>query len=364
VITSNIHQYGTTPGIYNHGANDSSEPVRNWQEEWHDEKQIKAEFFCAEQWVRRYWGDYGCTLSCSKAGRIKQGPYAGTIAELPDYEGGAYVGPNFGIYDINEITYLADRYDIWGIDVISGGSVVGWAAELYQRGILTADDLGGVELVWGDAEAFAKVIEMVAKREGIGDTLAKGVLAASREIGQGSEQYAVQVRGIEVGAHGVRSGLDMMGRFLTSYAMSTQGGDHTSVNWPGMELFFNEDTLAQCGFGSFTIDALALLNAITGFDITEEELAGVMHPRWVILQWLTVFLAGWTHEDHKNPPRFYEPLPSGPAEGKAVIPEEEVAAMQMGYAAWGLDERGVPTTETLQRVGLADLEPVFARFRS
>lgn len=360
-LSANMHEYGTTGGIYSTGHDSSSEPVRNWQEEWHDEVQIRAEFFASEQWVRRYWADYGCAVACSKAGRIKDGKYAGTCIELPDYEGGAYVGPNFGIYNINDISYLADRFDKWGLDVISGGNVLGWAAELYERGIFDADDLNGIELEWGNAEAFDKAIELIAKREGIGDTLAEGVLAAANKVGQDTIQYAVQVRGIELGAHGVRSGMDYT-RGLVSYALSTQGGDHTSIAFPGSEMWLLQDTLVVCGFWS-GVDTLAMLNAATGFDITEEELNGVMVPRWVALQRLGVFLAGWTHEDNTNPPRFFEPLPSGPAEGQAIEEEAEQAAVQEAYAAFGYDERGVPTTETLERLGLSDLEPVYARFR-
>jgi aldehyde:ferredoxin oxidoreductase len=362
-LSANMHEYGTTGGIYSTGHDRSAEPVRNWQEEWHDEAQVRAENFAAEQWVRRYWADYGCTLSCSKAGRIKTGPYKGTCIELPDYEGGAYAGPNFGIYDINEISYLADRFDKWGVDVISGGNVLAWAAELYQREIISADDLDGIELEWGNAEAFDKMLEKVVKREGFGDTLAEGVMKAAKIVGQDTDQYAVHVRGIELGAHGVRSGLDYT-RGLVSYALSTQGGDHTSITFPGTEMWLLEDTLITCGFFSGPIDKLGFLNAITGFDITEDELNGVMVPRWIALQRAGVFLSGWTHDDATNPPRFFEPLPSGPEEGKAIDLEVEQEAVQQAYVVFGYDDRGVPTTETLERLGLVDLDPVFDRFRA
>jgi hypothetical protein len=62
--------------------------------------------FAAEQWQRRYWSDFACTTACCKIGRIKEGPHAGEVSELPDYEGGAFVGPNFGIYNINDIPHL------------------------------------------------------------------------------------------------------------------------------------------------------------------------------------------------------------------------------------------------------------------
>jgi aldehyde:ferredoxin oxidoreductase len=361
-LSANMKEYGTTGGIYGTGNGASAEPVRNWQEEWHDEVGVRAEFFAAEQWVRRYWSDYGCTLACSKGGRIKTGPYAGTPIELPDYEGGAYAGPNFGIYDINEISYLADRFDKWGVDVISGGNVLAFAAELYQRGILSSSDLGGIELEWGNAEAFDKLLEMVVKREGIGDTLAEGTMAAAQSIGQDTEQYAVHVRGIELGAHGVRSGLDYT-RGLISYALSTQGGDHTSIAFPGTELWMLDDTLVTCGFASGQLNKLGFLNAVTGFGITDEELNTIMVPRWIALQRAGVFLSGWTHEHAVNPPRFYEPLPTGPQAGLAVDPAAETEAVAQAYGVFGYDERGVPTTETLDRLGLSDLDSVFGQFR-
>ena len=359
VPTRNVgfHEYGTASLLYGTAANASAEPVKNWQEEWHDNPAVKAEFFAANQWKRRYWADYACTLACCKVGRIKEGPHAGEIAELPDYEAGALVGPNFDIYNIQDITHLADLFDRLGIDVISGATVLGWAAELYQRGILSKEDLGGVDLAWGNAEAFAEMIEKVAGRRGeIGETLAEGTLAASKIIGKDSLQYAVQVKGIELGAHGVRSGRDYT-RNPLSYALSTQGGDHTSVANRTGEQWALEDSMVMCGFWTATpVEKLQLLNAATGFGITQDELNTVLMPRWLALQRAQLLLAGWTNEDDTNPPRFYEPLPTGPVAGAKVDKATETQALQDAYQARGWDEKGIPTAATLDRLGLGDLD--------
>jgi aldehyde:ferredoxin oxidoreductase len=356
-----IHEYGTTRGIYGTGFVASSEPVLNWQEEWHDEKQIQGEYFAAEQWQRRYWSDYACTVACCKIGRIKQGKHAGEVTELPDYEGGAFCGPNFGIYNIQDIPHLCDVYDKWGLDVISGGAVLGFAAELYQRGILTKADLGGVELNWGDAEAFEAVIDMVAKREGIGETLALGCLRAANIIGKDSIKYAVQTKGIETGAHGVRSRQDM--RYI-SYPLSTQGGDHTSTARPASEPAILNDSLVLCGFWRTTPETkLDLLNASTGFDITKQELDDVMMQRWTTLQWSTLLVHGWRHKDNTNPPRFFEPLGVGPYKGDKIDYAEEQQLIQEAYKERGWDTMGVPTTETLDRLGLSFLDEALASCR-
>jgi aldehyde:ferredoxin oxidoreductase len=205
--------------------------------------------------------------------------------------------------------------------------------------------------------------DQVARREGIGDTLAEGILRAAKIIGKDSERYAVHVKGIEVGAHGVRSGKDYT-RDPISYALSTQGGDHTSIASKSGELWYLEDTLVLCGFwNSNTEVSLALLNASTGFDITEEELNTTLVPRWVALQRTLLILAGWGHEDDANPPRFYEPLPSGPDKGKKVDKETEQKDLQEAFRARGWDERGIPTSETLEELGLAYLDAVLDPYR-
>jgi len=381
-LGSGMRNYGTTGGVYTTGYRSSAEPVRNWQSEWHDEKQIQVQFFKAEQWIRNIWADYGCTVACSKLGRIKSGQYAGAITELPDYESGAYLGPNLGVYDINEISFLADLPDKLGFDCIEGGNVLAFAAELYQRELLTAEDfdLGkddeGNPIVpeWGNAKAFELLAHKIADREGIGDILAEGVypaaLALSEQLGEDVTKYAVHVKGIAVGAHGVRSEKDGLTRGKeVAYGLSAHGGDHCSTvaavdNWLEGSVVY--DTIGTCLFWHRTLsaeDTLTWLNAITGFGITEEELNGEMVPRWVTMQRASNLLAGWTAADDRNPDRFYEPLPDGPDAGKRLDPDEEKAKMKEAYAFRGWDENGIPTSETLKKYGLEFLDAPLAKLR-
>lgn len=379
---------GTVYLIYTNANGSSAEPIRNWQAEWHDEKQVQWQFFAAEQWVRRYWADYGCTAACSKLGRIKSGQYAGAITELPDYEAGAMVGTNLGIFDINSMSFLADLYDKVGADVIEGGTVLGFAGELYERGLLTAEDfdLGtdeeGNPIVpeWGNAKAFELLTYKITNRQGIGDVLADGVwqaaLALSEQLGEDVTKYAVHVKGIGLGAHGVRSGRG--GRAANgigpiAYALETQGGDHgTTVmavdNF--RERTTVQDVVGACQFWSVPIpdetadqSTLGWLNAITGFGITEDELNEELVPRWVTLQRASTLLGGWTAEDDCNPDRWYEPLPDGPEAGKAVDPAEEKAMLREAYAFRGWDENGIPTSETLKKYGLEFLDAPLAKLR-
>mgnify|MGYP003883338711 CR=1 FL=1 len=182
--------WGTASGGYNVGYDVSAEPIRNWQEEWHDEKSLGADKFARRLWVKRYWADYGCPVACLKLAVIKTGPFKGSITDNPDYELIAYCGTNLGIFDPEGILYVSSVVDDVGLSGINGANVMGFAAELYQRGILTKEDLGGIELKWGDAEAFGKLAWLMAKREKIGDVLAEGTYRAALKI---SEMKGVDV---------------------------------------------------------------------------------------------------------------------------------------------------------------------------
>jgi aldehyde:ferredoxin oxidoreductase len=229
-----FRRWGTGYGGYSVGAEMSSEPVRNWQSEWHDERGLGGPRFEVPYWVKRYWSDFNCTLSCMKLGCIKAGRWKGDITDLPDYEMQAYLGPNLGVFDAGDVTHLSAVLDSLGLSGINSGNTMAFAAELYQRGILKEGDLG-LKLKWGDAEAFTKLAWMIAKREGIGDILAEGTYRAALKISQlkgvDVTPYAVHVKGVEVGAHGTRSGLDMN---PIGYAASVQGGE-TTPQAPGTD---------------------------------------------------------------------------------------------------------------------------------
>jgi aldehyde:ferredoxin oxidoreductase len=225
-----FRRWGTASAGYSTGAESSSEPIMNWQEEWHNEESFGVNEF-ERFWVKRFWGDYGCPITCLKVAVIKSGPFKGAVTDNPDYENQAYLGTNLGIFKPEGNIYLTALADDLGFCGIQIGNLLGFAAELYQRGILTREDLGGIELKWGDAEAFAALMKLIAERKGIGDILAEGTYRAALKIseikGVDTLQYAVVSKGIGIGAHGIRSEKDYP--HYVSYACSVQGGDHTSV---------------------------------------------------------------------------------------------------------------------------------------
>jgi aldehyde:ferredoxin oxidoreductase len=362
LIRSNSVEYGTASGILNTGMRGSSEPVLNWKTEWHDHWEISAQAFAAEHWVRRYWADYGCTVSCSKLGRVKYGKRAGTITELPDYEAGALLGTNFGLFNIDEIAYSSSRPDELGLDLISLGNVLSFACEAQEKGVIKAADIDGIELKFGDADGFVKLMDLVAYRKGeIPTLLGEGLNIATKKLGRGTENYAMHVKGIEMGAHGIRSS---EGRRSASYAVATQGGDHTSTAAANGEGAIFGDSVGMCSFQGLSRDQqIEWLQAITGFGVTADMVEGSMMQRWTTMQRIPLLLSGWTAKDDTNPLRFYEPLPEGPYKGARTDKVLENKMKQDYYVALGWDRQGVPTTETLKKWGFEAFDSALAPLR-
>ena len=370
-------RWGTGSAGYSVGAKTSSEPVRNWQEEWHDEKSFGVDQFENRVWVKQYWGDFGCPTTCLKVAVVKKGKFKGAITDNPDYELQAYLGTNLGVFTPEENVFLACLIDDLGLCGIQTGNVMGFAAELFQRGILTKEDLDGLELKWGDVEAFAALAKKIAFREGVGDLLAEGTYRAALKIGEKKKrdvlQYAVQSKGIGIGAHGIRSRKDYPE--IYSYACSVQGGDHTSTACLPLDDFRSElvmifnDSAVYCYFNIFGVPRQVKFDfykAVTGIELTQEDWVNNKAMKILQLQRIMLLLGGpdfkWNPKVHDdNPPRFYEPLPSGPYKGKSVEKAEVRKEVMRYYEAVGWDEDGIPKPETLKRLGLEYSEKALDR---
>ena len=373
-------RWGTGSGGYVVGAKTSSEPVRNWQDEWHDERSFGVDQFEDRVWIKQYWSDFGCPTCCLKVAMVKTGKFKGALTDNPDYELQAYLGPNLGVFTPEGNVFLSSLIDDLGLCGIQTGNVLGFAAELFQRGILTKKDLDGIEPKWGDVKAFAALAKKISNREGIGDVLAEGTYRAALKIGETKKtnvlQYAVQAKGVGIGAHGIRSGKDYPESI--SYVCSVQGGDHTStaglpLDGPGSELWeiFN-DSGVYCNFNSFGIPRKVKFNmykAVTGLDLTPEEWVKTKARRVLQLQRAMLLLGGpdlkwYPKKDDANPPRFYEPLPSGPCKGKTTDESKVEEDKKKYYEEAGWSKDGIPRSETLKKLGLEDVDKALKKIRS
>jgi len=376
--SDSMRRWGTGAAGYDVGARLSSEPVRNWQEEWHDEKSFGVDKFEERVWVKRYWGDFGCPTTCEKLAVVRTGPFKGAISDNPDYEIQAYGGTNLGVFTPEANVYICSVMEDLGFCGIQGGSVAGFAAELYQRGVLTKDELG-FELNWGDAEAFTRLLRVIANREGVGDILAEGTYRAALKLGEmkGMDltKYAVVEKGMSIGAHGIRSRLDYVE--VVSYPCSVQGGDHTSpaqryVRKSDSELTaMLHDCGVYCWFNISEDAALELvwdfIQAVTGWTITADEWYNEMALRILAIQRAVLLLGGpditWKPIiDDDVPARWYESLPTGPYAGKVADRKELEEDRRRYFEDVGWDERGIPKSSELKRLGLNDVDEKLKSF--
>jgi aldehyde:ferredoxin oxidoreductase len=367
-----FRRWGTGSSGFVVAAKTSSEPVRNWQEEWHEEKSFAVDRFEQKVWVKKYWADYGCPTACLKIAMPKTGEFKGAITDNPDYEMQAYLGPNLGIFKPEDNVYLAALIDDLGLCGIQAGNALGFAAELYQRCILNKKDLDGIELEWGNTKAFAELARKIALREGIGDTLAEGSYRAALKLGKAEKRdltsYVVHEKGVAVGAHGIRSGRDFPS--VISYACSVQGGDHTSTAELPTENRNSEldsifqDSAVICMFNTFAVDNEVIwdfFEAVTGWTTAQREWYETNGRRILQLQRAMLLLGGpdlkWkAGVDDENPPRFYEPLPSGPYKGKTTSRKAFEEEKNEYYEAVGWDKNGLPKPENLRKLGLQSVE--------
>jgi len=165
---------------------------------------------------------HGCAIGCKYIYKVKDGAFAGGPAGGPEYETLMAFGSNCMNNDVESIFHMGTRCDLIGMDTISCGKTIGFAMELWEKGILTEKDTDGLDLSWGNVDSMVRLVEMIGKREGIGDTLSKGVRKAAEIIGGDAWKYAVHVKGLEASGQDPRAHQSIG----LTYATNVRGADH------------------------------------------------------------------------------------------------------------------------------------------
>ena len=151
---------------------------------------------------RKDHGCWHCPIACKAILKAGEGEYKYAAgSRRPEYETAAAFGANCANSHTESISMANDICNRAGLDTISAGTVIGFAMELYENGILTKKDTDGIDLKWGNHQAMVAMTEKLAKREGLGDILADGVKIAAEKIGKGAEKFAVHIGGQELGMH-------------------------------------------------------------------------------------------------------------------------------------------------------------------
>jgi aldehyde:ferredoxin oxidoreductase len=323
-------------------------------------------------------GCYSCPARCGKVHTVTSGIYAGAHSEGPEYETiWAFTGP---IESNNiEASIAADQLcDDMGLDTISTGGCIGFAYELYEKGLLKKSDTDGLELLYGKHEPAIALVKKIAMREGIGNILAEGTIGAAGKIGKGADFYAMQVKGLEMPAYEPR-GAKSQGY---NYATANIGASHC-YGYAAQDIFgapfphptdrfdegnadiviFNQDETAwkecgvACGFsGGWGWGQLfgKLLAAARGIDkFKDDAYLDKVGERMFNLERAFNLREGFGRKHDTLPKRILtEPLHTREAPGEGQIVAHQDEFLDKYYALRGWTKEGIPTEKKLKELGL------------
>jgi len=351
---------------------------------WVPVKNLTTNIFPGEE---KFKGDYirdkvykavpraccNCTFRHCHTVQVARGPYKGVVGEAVEYEILAGFGPNWGIYDPGTTTMLNTLNDDLGMDAKEASFLVSMIMEGYEKGMISKDDLGGLDLKWGDAEAAAELLRRISRREGIGDFLAEGVMRSSEKLGGDFPNIAVYVKkgnaphihdsrtrwgtlfNQVVSDMGSQEGMDLTGRGSADLGIEKPtaepdeylGEVNAKTEW--WRQF--QECLTYCYYQTASAKTmLKTLNNLTGsaYDMDEALQIG---RRVVNLLRMFNKREGMTKEHDSFSPRLSMPPVDGPGIGKSLAPTFE-RVRSAYYRASGWDQDGIPTRKLLQELDL------------
>lgn len=353
-------------------------PTRNFQQSTFDEAESISGEYLYSHHLARVVACAGCSIACEHVYRVLEGPYAGTHGRL-DYESLFALGPLCGVGDAPAVIKAAERCDHYGIDTISAGGSIAWAMECFEKGLLTKEDTGGLDLSFGNGQAVVEMVKRIGQRQGLGDLLADGVKRASARLGRGSDHWAMHAKGLEIPGYEPRS----LKTMALGYAVGTRGACHNRSSAYEIDLssqvdrFKGEagrgalaaaqedfvavmDSLVLCKFlrrcfDDFYQEAANLYTLVTGLEITPTELR-IAGERITNLKKAFNIREGWTRKDDWLPPRvFRDALPTGVAKGVHLTEEELNLMIDDYYRARGWTGDGLIPKAKLEELGLSEI---------
>ncbi len=385
-----------TPGVVMFNNTIGTLPTRNYNEGQFE----GAESICGEKMAETILRDrdtcFACIVRCKRVVEIKEGKYPiDPLYGGAEYETIATFGPYCGIDNLAAISKANQICNEHGVDTISCGATIAFAMECYEKGIITKKETGDLNLRFGDADAMLAVLYQIVTRSGaLGPVLAEGSARAAKIWGRGAEECLITVKGVEAPAH-----MPQAKRSLALiYAVNPFGADHqSSEHDPYYEegvAEFNLNRLKEIGLGTpqpgrnlgpekvrfayltqcfysmldslelcqFVYgptwclygpnDTVAMLKAVTGWNITVEELMKVGMRRINLMRTFNA-REGFTRKNDTLPKKFFKPLAGiGPTAGVALTEQEFNGALDEYYKQAGWTNEGIPTSATLMNLDI------------
>lgn len=354
-------------------------PVRNFQTNVYAAAAAVSGERLRETHLRKRTGCAHCTIGCEHIYETRDAasPSRGRL----EYETLYALGPMCGVEAPDAIIRAAGRCDALGIDTISAGVTIAWAMECFERGLLTPSDTGGIDLRFGNATAVLATIDAIGAGEGIGRLLGGGSRLAAKELGHGSDAWAMHVKGLELPGYEPRS----LKTMALGLAIGSRGACHNRSS--AYEADFSGavdrlqadvgrgriaadaedsaavlDCLILCKFvrrclDDLADDAAAMLRGVTGWDWDGPEVRRAA-ARVTTLKKLFNAREGWCREDDTLPPRLLsEPVADGTTSGTALTREELDVMIAGYYSARGWTADGLVPVDVMHELEMGDLLP-------
>ncbi|MBA7656504.1 putative oxidoreductase YdhV [subsurface metagenome] len=353
-------------------------PTRNFQSATFEKAELVSGEYLHEHYVEKTVACSGCPIACEHIAKVEDGPYKDARTKV-EYESLFALGPCCGIDYMPAIIKACELCDTYGMDTMSTGVTVAWAMECYEKGIFTKKDTDGLDIKFGNHEPYIKLIEKIAKREGIGDLLAEGTKRASEKVGKGSKHFAMNVKGLECPGYDPRG----LKTFALGCAVGTRGPCHNRSGayeadikgWTDRFTYDKEkgkyaaerenyaatfDSFVLCKFirGCFEDyykEASDLYTLTTGIEMTPDELKKTGERIWNLKKAFNI-REGWTRKDDTLPPRIMkDPIPEGVAKGHLIKKKDLEFLKDAYYKARGWTKDGMIPKEKLVELGLDDI---------
>ncbi len=349
-------------------------------------------------------GCFGCQVHCRAQYKIPSGKYKGKYDEGPEYTSQGAFGAEVGCRSAETVLAGNHLVDQFGMDNLETGSMIAWAMECFEEGLITKEQTDGIDLSFGNDEAVLEMIERICYRKGwIGDVLAKGGIPASKDVGKKSFDYLIQVKGM-ANLHSDERGTPAL---ALNIATSSRGSDHlrsrpaidlyhlpekvlrkiysTPIPYDGplssqhteyvgkpWQVYWQEncymavDSLGICKYHTTFLGATLpnfenwpkVLYLNTGIEMTPEEIWEVAR-RNNMLERMFNLREGATRNDPEKGDvlnhRYHdEPCKRGAIDviGRYIVKDKFDVMVDEFYEHKGLDKKGIPKKSTLKELGL------------
>ena len=385
--------YGTTafPELLSAGG---ALPVDNFRRSKLDDASPVSGDTYNQLLLRKRKGCYACPIRCKRGIALKDPKY-GVDSRYggPEYETIAALGSNLNITDLKVIAKGNEICNRYCMDTISAGMTIAFACECFENGIITKADTGGLELRLGDSDLMIRLLEMIARREGVGDFMAEGMAHLAAKWKVENKPFNLSVKGQELPMHDPRVKVSVG----IGYAISTYGADHMTATHDTMlteagsfplksvmplgiytpmhpthitaekvrsyalleNLWRAMDALGLCVFGYAPRGVMTLevmvdcLNAVTGWNASLFELMKAAE-RGTMLARAFNSREGFNIKHDRLPQRLFDPKPDGPNAGTKIFQSRDFnKAVRQYYEMIGCDPKtGRPRRGKLLELGL------------